>query len=240
MYEYFNAIEERHWWFQARKEIVLRLIDQHYEKGKKLEVLDIGCGTGMTLKALEKYGEVWGLDKNIKAIEYSKKKAPEAQVMQGSFPAQVPAKQFDIITVLDVIEHIEEDGRALQKLAQTLKPNGIAVITAPAYKLHWTGHDDMNEHKRRYTAPELKQKLRDAGLEIKKISYYNTLLFFPIAAAKIMSRVFSPHAKSHFTAAPPPAFLNLPLKAIFAFEKYLLPHINFPFGISIIAVATRK
>lgn len=240
MYEYFNAIEERHWWFRARRQIVLRLIDRYRKQKGTARVLDVGCGTGATLKALAAYGTLTGLDKNAKAVEYSKKRVPEAKVIQGSFPGGVPGKQFDIITILDVLEHLDEDQEALGKLAQHLAAEGITIITVPAYAFLWTGHDDMNEHKRRYTLPELKEKALGAGLTIRKISYYNTFLFFPIAAAKIMRRLLNRRTTAHFGAVPPPAFINAPLQAIFSLEKHFLPHMNFPFGISIIAVASKK
>ena len=240
MYHYFHEVEDRHWWFQGRKEVVLAFIDRYSRSAKERKILDVGCGTGMMLQALKEYGEVWGLDKSVKAIEYSRTRAPGAHLMQGSFPEQIPQGQFDIITFLDVLEHIENDKEALRKLVDILQPNGTLIITVPAYQFLWTSRDDMNEHKRRYTLPELREKILGANLQIKKISYYNTLLFAPIALLKLVSRFLLRSPKSHFGAKQPSAWINFSLRILFSFEKYLLSFMNFPFGISLIVVAKRK
>lgn len=243
MYRYFNLLEETHWWFLARKEIVLKLIQKfrlEEKESSSAHLLDIGCGTGGILAALQSLGTVWGIDSNKKAVDYASSKVPQATVIQGSIPQDMPKQQFDIITLLDVLEHIEDDTGTLQRLKQALKPKGIAVITVPAYQFLWTSHDDMNEHKRRYTVLELKEKIERSGLTVRKISYYNTFLFFPIAAIKILQRILSREAKSHFTDTSPPAYLNMPLRIIFSLEKHLLSFLNFPFGISIIAVVQHE
>ena len=239
LYDYFQQIEDRHWWFQARKEIVLYTIERFFKKENKVDILDIGCGTGMMLQALGAYGNVWGLDKSAKAIAYAKNKAPNARLVVGSFPDHLPKKRFDIVTALDILEHIEDDTHALEKLGDVMKPGGITIITVPAYQFLWTAHDTVNEHKRRYTKSELQKKIQHAGLRIKKISYYNTFLFVPIATAKLIKRL-SHKQQSHFASTPPSALVNMPLRSIFSSEKYVLPYIDFPFGISIIAILSKK
>ena len=239
LYDYLHAIEEKHWWFLARKKIILKLIDIYHARNEQDKILDVGCGTGMMLKALLERGNVWGLDTSEKAVRYSAEKAPGARMILGSFPRDLPRDSFDIITVLDVLEHIDEDAKALAALKGVLAPDGIAVITVPAYQWLWTNHDLANEHKRRYTVPELKQKILDAGLTITKISYYNTFLFLPVALSKLVNRSFFPQTQSHFGATPPPQWINRALETIFSFEKRLLPFVNFPFGVSVIAVVRR-
>ena len=241
LYDYLHAIEEKHWWFLARKKIILKLIDLYHTRSENEQILDVGCGAGMMLKALlPERGTVWGLDKSEKALRYSKEKVPGARMILGSFPEDLPRDSFDIITVLDVLEHIDEDAKALAALKGALAPDGIAVITVPAYQFLWTNHDLVNEHKRRYTAPELKRKILDAGLTIEKISYYNTFLFLPVALSKFANRFFFPQTQSHFGATPPPQWINRALETIFSLEKYLLPFLNFPFGVSVIAVVKRR
>lgn len=247
MYEYFNAIEERHWWFRARKDIVLKMIDKYFDspstravRSGRAQVLDVGCGTGGMLRHLARYGEVWGLDPNEQALRYSRAKVPEAHLLAGKLPNTLPDKQFDLITCLDVLEHVDEEERAVKKLAETLKPDGLLVLTVPAYQWLWTAHDDINEHKRRYTTKELETTITNAGFSIQKISYYNTLLFVPAALAKLLTRLYPRKNKSHFSEKPPPAILNVPLRIIFSLEQYLLSHINFPFGVSIIVIAKKE
>ena len=239
LYDHFYKLETHHWWFQARKDIILRMLSLYRTPSeKKKTLLDIGCGTGMMLQAFGRLGRVTGIDMDKKAVKYSGKRAPEAVVIQGSFPEQMPKRTFDIITALDVLEHIEDDESALKKLATHLKPNGVLLLTVPAYSFLWTSHDDANEHKRRYTAPEIREKAAAAGLRIRKVSYYNTFLFLPIAAVKIASKLLR-STRSPFDLTPPQAVINTPLQFIFSLERYILPYISFPFGISIILIAQK-
>jgi len=241
MYDYFNAIEETHWWFQARKEIIKTLLNKYHKKNPGDQILDVGCGTGMMSRELMQYGQVWGLDNDSAALEYSRKKAEGARFILGSLPDDMPARRFKLITLLDVLEHIENDGEALQKLEQSLEGGGTLLITVPAYRFLWSSHDDINQHKRRYTIGELREKIEGANLKIKKISYYNTFLFPAVVAAKkTINTLYSGKKKAHFGMVSPSPLINAPLKPIFTLEKYFLPHINFPFGISIIAVASKK
>ena len=240
LYESLHRVEEKHWWFVARREIVLTFIDKYRPKKQYAKILDTGCGTGMILKALTRYGKVWGIDKSAKAVAYSKAKVPEATILCASFPEEAPRESFDIITVLDVLEHIQEDTKAIHKLKELLAPQGILVITVPAFRFLWSAHDDMNEHKRRYTLEELRQKILESDLQVKKISYYNTLLFLPIACSKILNRMVFHSSKAHYSDTPPPFWINLPLRTLFSLEKYLLPFTNFPFGLSLIVVAAKK
>lgn len=240
MYDYSYLMENKHWWFQGRREIILRLIEKYYKTAPDAKVLDIGCGTGMILDQLVKYGNVSGIDCSQKAVDYSKKKAPKANIALGSLPYNLPKEEFDLILSLDVLEHVNEDSEGLRSIAGILKPEGIFVITVPAYHFLWSAHDKINRHKRRYDLPELKSKLEKAGFEIKKISYYNTFLFIPAASAILFKKFFrSQEPKSHFEKIPN-FFLNGILKTIFSLEKHLLSSINFPFGVSLVAVVSKR
>jgi len=241
LYDYFYKIEDKHWWFQGRKEILLRLIDKYYRPEPNSKVLDIGCGTGMMLKSLSKYGEVYGLDKNEKAIAYSKIRSPKAKIVLGSFPENMqnllPLK-FDLITVLDVLEHIDDDTKALEAIKNILKPNGILIITVPAYKFLWTHFDEVNQHKRRYTRRELSEKITKAGFKIEKISYFDTFPFAPAVVVKFLEHIFSRSEKNNQLGLQMSLHsFNRFFKWLFSSEKHFLTNINFPFGISIVAIA---
>ena len=239
LYDIFHKIEDTHWWFQARKDIVLSLIARYSPVQKEKRILDVGCGTGGMLKELAKYGSVWGLDKNKKAIEYSSQKVPEANLMVGTFPEHMPEGNFDLIVALDILEHIEQDRKALQRLGNALSSQGIVVITVPAYRALWTSHDDANQHRRRYTRAELKQKVLDADLEILKISYYNTFLFIPIVLRKLINRFSPQDPASPLRDTSPPAWVNSLLHFVFSLEKHILNFMNFPFGVSLIVIASK-
>lgn len=241
MCDYSNKIEETHWWFQGRKEILLAMIDKFYQPEPAAKVLDIGCGTGMMLRHLAKYGEIWGIDKDIKAVEYSRDKVPQAKVILGSFPETLPEEKFDLITALDVFEHLGDDEKALAETANLLKPNGIFLLTVPAYRFLWSQHDTLNRHCRRYLRAELKVKLEKAGLKTTKLSYFNTLLFPGVAFQKTgLKNIFKGFASPGLTFPVLPEILNCPLKTVFSLEKHFLPHLNFPFGVSLLAIAGKS
>lgn len=241
MYDYINRLEDRHWWFQARKNVVLSLIERYFNGAGQAKILDIGCGTGMMLNYLLKYGEAWGIDNNLRAVEYARIKCPKASIILGTVPQDLPDDKFDLITALDFIEHIYDDRGILGAMANNLKEKGILAITVPAYQSLWTSHDDLNFHKRRYLAKELKDKIEKSGLAMRKISYYNTFLFPPILAAKIFIRLLlNDKMTPHFGKNPPPRLLNRTLQSIFSSEKTILPYLDFPFGSSIIAIARKK
>jgi 2-polyprenyl-3-methyl-5-hydroxy-6-metoxy-1,4-benzoquinol methylase len=178
MYEIFFNIQKKHWWFQTKKEIVLKAIEKFNDAKGQIKILDIGCGSGLMLNSLEKIGEVSGMDMSDDAIGFSGK-IFNGRVLKGWLPDKVPFPEnhFDLIVALDVIEHIEDDFGSLESIRKHLKAHGKAIITVPAYMFLWSPFDDKNEHKRRYRRSELKKKLLAAGFKIEKLSYYIFFLF---------------------------------------------------------------
>lgn len=239
MYGYFNRIEEKHWWFQARRAIIVALLNFFIGKNSRRNILDIGCGTGMMLKALEPFGNVAGLDFDEQALLFARNKVHEkVELIRGKLPEQLPrGRVFGLVTAFDVIEHVQDDVAAMQAISNILEPGGMFMCTVPAYQFLWSGHDVINEHKRRYTKKELQEKLEKAGFRVMKCSYYNMFLFPVALLFKIYSKFrWGGKPKAHSETVSP-AFVNIPFRYIFSSEKFLLPYVNFPFGVSLIAIA---
>jgi SAM-dependent methyltransferase len=239
LYHLHYKQEESHWWFAARSAIVRRIIDKYGNLKPGETVLDIGCGTGAILKELSAKYNVVGLDMSPLAVEYSRKRGLK-NVFQ--MPVQeFPREKFDVKTaiLLDVIEHIDDDVDVLRAAREIVGPNGRVIVTVPAHMWMWSSHDVINHHKRRYTMGSLKESLEKAGLEPLKLSYYNTLLF-PLAAAKKFMDRGRPTDEAHDAVDQPGPLVNTVFKKIFASEKYLVPSINLPFGVSLLAVARPK
>ena len=238
MYRIFFEIQKKHWWFVTKKKIVLDTISRNLSKHADIKVLDIGCGSGLMLNALEEIGQTFGMDMSDDAINFSKE-IFKGQVKKGFLPEQVPYEEdyFDLITALDVIEHVDRDVDALKTLRSRLISGGKAVITVPAYMFLWSSFDEMNEHKRRYTRPELETKLLQAGFTVEKISYYNTLLFPVVYAVRMLNNLLKRDGASDVDMPSTP--LNFVLEKIFGIEKYLLRFANLPFGVSILAVVRK-
>ena len=238
MYRMFFEVQKKHWWFVTKKEIVIDTIAKHFNKHADVKVLDIGCGSGLMLNALENVGQTFGMDMSDDAINFSKE-IFSGKVEQGFLPDQIPYAEnyFDLITALDVIEHVDEDVNSLKAIRAHLVADGKAVITVPAYMFLWSKFDEMNEHKRRYTLTELNAKLVQAGFTVEKISYYNTLLFPVVFVVRMLNNLLKRDGSSDVDM--PNAQLNFVLKKIFGIEKYLLRFINLPFGVSILAVVKK-
>lgn len=238
LYRTFFAIQKEHWWFVTKKDIVLNMIDRFLSKNFSNKVLDIGCGSGLMLNVLEEVGETFGMDMSDEAISFSKE-IFSGKVEKGMLPDQIPYEDnfFNIITALDVIEHVDHDVDALVAMRSRLVSGGKAVITVPAYMFLWSAFDDMNEHKRRYTLRELDSKLVQAGFTIEKISYYNTLLFPIVFFIRMMNNILNRDGDSDLDLPIRP--VNFVLKMIFGIEKHLLKIINLPFGVSILAVVKK-
>lgn len=151
-YEQMAGLEDRHWWFVGRRQILSRVI-----AGIPLPpsacILEAGCGSGGNLEMLSQFGQVWAMERSEIALPLARARGI-AIVEEGELPHRIPfgSQQFDLIALLDVLEHLDEDTAALEALIQRLKPSGYMVITVPAYPWLWSAHDELNHHKRRYTA----------------------------------------------------------------------------------------
>jgi SAM-dependent methyltransferase len=240
--EYFT-IEDRHWWFVGRRRIFLSLLDQYLPAavGGQRRILDLGCGTGTMLGYLARYGATEGVDADLDAISYCRQRGIEnVQVVEGSGLPFEDSK-FDLVTVLDVLEHTEDAAGMLEEVKRVLRPGGLLLISVPAFMLLWGAQDVVSHHFRRYRAPELRRLLGSAGFEPRRLSYFNTLLFAPIAAIRLTRRLFAhggePQSDFRLTTRPRS---NRLLAAVFGLEAGLLRRGDLPFGVSILALATAE
>jgi 2-polyprenyl-3-methyl-5-hydroxy-6-metoxy-1,4-benzoquinol methylase len=238
LYRIFFDVQKKHWWFVTKKNIVLDMIAKFQRKKGDVNILDVGCGSGLMLNALERIGQTYGMDISDEAISFSKE-IFTGTVKKGMLPDEIPYEEnfFDLIIALDVIEHVDRDIDSLIALHSRLTADGKAIITVPAYMFLWSSFDDINEHKRRYTASQLNAKLVLAGFTVEKISYYNTLLFPVVWIVRVLNNILNRDEASDI--AMPSKALNFVLENIFGFEKTLLKFVNLPFGVSILAVVRK-
>lgn len=231
-----HDLENSHWWFLARREIVLHLIDIYAGTPPGARYLDLGCGTGSMLVELEKRGEAVGVDLSGEALAYAAE-TTGAALFQASIENGMPEIEadFDCVLMLDLLEHLEDDAGAVRSAAGFLRQGGIAVVTVPAYRWLYAPRDTYHHHLRRYRAKEVGRLLEGAGLTLEIVSYYNTLLFVPAAVSRLVSKLRG-DAPGPDLKMPRP-LLNETLARVFAFEKHLLPRVGLPFGLSVLAVA---
>jgi SAM-dependent methyltransferase len=236
LYEEFAAVEREHWWFQGRRAIVADVLER-WLPPPPLRILDIGCGTGEMLDMLTHFGDVLAMDSSPAAVAFCHERfGTTAEVVQGYVPDDLPTGElFDVVSAFDVIEHLDDDRVALRRLRSLTAPGGMIVVTVPAFQFLWSAHDVRNHHRRRYTRPELRARLLEAGYEVPLISYFNTFLFPPAALGRLLQRLRRvDHTPATFSLPSSPA--NAGLKRVFAAERFVLRRGRFPFGVSILAI----
>jgi SAM-dependent methyltransferase len=238
-YSIMYEVEGKHWWFAGRRRIIAEFVGKVCrDLGKtRPRILDVGCGTGANIQMLSQFGAAEGVDVSAEALDFCRARGL-GQVKQGaaeSLPFEDAS--FDLVTGLDVVEHLDDDIAGLREMARVLQPGGRAVLFVPAFMFLWGVQDDISHHRRRYTLPELKEKLREAGLEIERASYANITFFFPILIGRLLMRLTGvrPASENNITIGA----LNGLLGRILGAESWWLRYMNFPFGVSIICVARR-
>ena len=238
-YSIMYEVEGKHWWFAGRRRIIAGFVERVCrDLGKQRpRILDVGCGTGANLQMLAQFGAAEGVDVSTDALDFCRARGL-ARVKQGAAESlPFPDAAFDLVTGLDVVEHLDDDIAGLREMCRVLRADGRAVLFVPAFMFLWGVQDDISHHRRRYTLPELKQKLRDAGLEIERASYANLTFFVPILIGRVLMRLtgLRPASENNITIGA----LNGLLGRVLGAESWWLQRMNFPFGVSIICVARK-
>ena len=203
-----------------------------------MNILDAGCGTGALLQELQQYGECYGIDSAQQAVDFCRERSV-AHVRLGDV-SNIPFadNSFDVVLALDVLEHLENDVRAIQETKRVLKPGGIAIFFVPALMFLWGMVDEESNHYRRYTRRELNEKIREGGLEIKRSSYFNTFLFPLAATFRFVSRFLPPRKRMDNDYVGP--FFNKIFYLVFYLESLFLQRMDFPFGVSVLSVCKKQ
>jgi SAM-dependent methyltransferase len=239
-YSIMYEVEGKHWWFAGRRRIIAGFVAKVCRDFGELRprILDIGCGTGANLQMLGEFGAAEGVDVSAEALDFCRTRGL-AQVKQGAAESLPFADaSFDLVTGLDVVEHLDDDIAGLKEMRRVLRPDGRAVLFVPAFMFLWGVQDDISHHRRRYTLPELKQKLASAGLTIERASYANITFFAPILIGRLLMRLtgLRPASENNITIGA----LNGLLGRILGAESWWLQRTKFPFGVSIICVARKE
>jgi SAM-dependent methyltransferase len=237
VYDRMAAHDSTHWWYRARRDILADYLTRYGELPKDARLLEIGCGTGHNLPMLARFGAVDAIeiDEAARAIASERLGKP---VGSAPLPALTGVARggYDLIAVLDVVEHIEDDVAALKAMAECLKPGGKILITVPAHQWMWSAHDVVNHHHRRYSKKALAAAIARAGLTHNGLRWFNSLLFPAAVAARVAGRLTG---KDDSDDSPPAKPLNTAFEAIFGLERHLVGRMPLPPGLSIITLASR-
>ncbi len=248
MYEVHKIHQQDNWWFKARREIVHSIIDKYIVDSNN-NILEVGAGYGIMTSMLKEYGTVTAIEpypdsalalRNAFNIKTFCCTLDEFDEYKGN-------RQYDIVAMFDVLEHIEDNsGDTLFKVGRLLKNKGLFIFTVPAYNFLWSKHDELNNHYRRYTRGKIVQRLgwfgwhektdtKDYKFTIKKATYFNTLLF-PLA---LLDKLWFAKNKQSYSLNPN-RVVNSILYSIFKIERYILKYFNLPYGVSILLVAEKR
>lgn len=232
-------LEETYWWFIARSAILLKIINKICKLEKDSNVLDAGCGTGGFAEKLSAHANVICLDTSEIALQYCHKRGLKEthQCILSEFDKS--NRRIDAITMLDVIEHIEDDYGAVKDAYNLLDNGGYLVATVPAYQWLWCRHDEIHMHYRRYNKANISKVIQEAGFTIRYVSYFNTFLFLPAILKRFLDKITGADKTNTNPIEPVPDWLNHWFTKIFGFEKYFLPIFKFPFGLSIVIIAEK-
>lgn len=238
-YEIMNRVEDKHWWFVGRRAILESFLQGIIEKSKiqNPRILDVGCGTGANLEMLANFGAAEGVDVSDDALEFCRQKGLKAH---KGLAEKLPFadESFDIVTALDVVEHLDDDVSGLKEMNRVLKSGGRTLVFVPAFMWLWGVQDDVSNHRIRYTKRQIVERLEKAGFEIERATYANWTFFAPILAGRTLMKLtgIKPESENNVNVSA----LNGIFGKIFSAERFWLKNFDFPFGVSIVIVAKKS
>lgn len=227
--EYKNLLRsEKAWFNQGRQKLFNNFLKKLSKKN--LSILEIGCGMGTNIEILSKYGDVDGAEPAEIAISNCKQRFPNNKFFQKNIMELENDKKYDLICLFDVLEHIDDDFQALNKISELLEDNGDILISVPAYMFMWSSHDESLHHYRRYTLSSIKEIVKRTDLQIQRNTYFNSLLF-PIAL--IERRIVRNKFKKEYNAKNLPKLIDFIFKMVLFFEVFLINLFRLPYGLTI-------
>jgi 2-polyprenyl-3-methyl-5-hydroxy-6-metoxy-1,4-benzoquinol methylase len=239
-------MEQKHFWHVGRREIILDVLRKNVSNLAQSRMLEVGCGNGSILAFLRQNGiNIEGGDIFLEGLRFCRQRASSVPLYQIDALSLPFNNDYEIIGLFDVLEHIENDEKALGEISMALKAGGNLVLTVPAYKLLWSRHDEASRHKRRYSRTELIAKLERCGFVVNKATYYMFFLFPVLATMRLLSKIFrnKKHEKDDIQTSlelKTIPVINNAFLASLRLEKYLVRYLNLPFGASLLVVAAKK
>jgi SAM-dependent methyltransferase len=234
----YGSLEQWHWWFRGRRRILESVLSRELEGGRSSRIISLGCGPAEGLLWLERFvepgGRIVGVD--VEPL-HARRVSPNIEYLIGAVEAlPLTSQSFDVVLALDVLEHLDDDAAGLREAARLLKSGGLLLLTVPALPSLWGGQDVVSHHRRRYIKRTLSDVFSRAGLQTPHITYFNTLLFAPVAAVRWTRRALGSDEReqSDFEDSRP-GLINEILADIFSSERHLITRMTLPFGVSLMA-----
>jgi SAM-dependent methyltransferase len=238
VYEAEHENERSHWWFVERRRMIGRIIGK-LELDTNAKILDVGTSTGTNLRLLNTLGfrNVVGVEPDPNAGEFARRKTGATVVSADCNNLPFGTAEFDCVLATDVLEHIEDDARAVREIVRVLRPGGHLIVTVPAFMALWGSQDELSHHKRRYKRSNALDLMSTNGLQVSSSWYFNFLLFPAIfLARKILKRTNTEFRSEGDLNTPS---VNYILGLIFRLDCLVAPVLKVPFGVSVCLISTR-
>ncbi|HUR29239.1 MAG TPA: methyltransferase domain-containing protein [Planctomycetota bacterium] len=242
-FDQLAELDQRHWWLRGRRAVNLGLLARALERRPE-NVLDLGCGPGGFLPGLAQLGrKVIAADSDFESLA-ALAGHPRVQTVAEKLP--FVAESFDLVCAFDVVEHLDDDVRALREVHRVLKPRGLVALSVPAYPWLYSNNDRIVMHRRRYTRKRLGAALEESGFEILRNTHTNVLLAPLIVPMALGIRALEAAGLTNTDASktnlswPLPRFAHDVLARIFAAELVFTARFDAPFGHSIAAIARKR
>jgi len=237
-YRMHYDLDRRHFWRIAKRRLVMKWLEARLPS-KPLRLLDVGGACSVLTSELGRFGDVTLVEPDAEMVRMAKEELG-LNALRGSLPDNIPVDgPFDAITLLDVLEHLDDDARALVAVRELLAPGGTLMVTVPACQWLWSSHDMSLHHRRRYSRRELRKVLEGAGFTVERMTYWTSLLLPLVALQRLAGRILSRGRPAIYRVRVPGRALNAALGAVMSIERLALSLTNMPVGSSIIAVCRR-
>ena len=233
-------VERVHWYYAGKRELVRRWLMRTAALSETDLLLDCGAGTGLFADSMRQFCKVRVLDDHAESLAILRTRFASGEIIEGpATDIPLPAAAVDYVTALDVLEHIEDDRRAVEEIYRVLRPGGCVVVTVPALMMLWGYWDEALHHYRRYTAAELRALFPAHSWEIIHVNYTNVVVVPAVWMIRSWQRWRKPGAASRVEDKIPPRWLNRFLRMIFV-HLGLVQGIRFPCGVSLLLVARKR
>jgi len=238
-YPILYQVEEIHWWYVGRRRIIQSLVEKICATLDKPnpKILDVGCGTGANLKMLAGFGRAEGVDISAQAVEFCRERGLDSVKLGAIEELPYENDSFDLITALDVVEHLDDDVAGLREMRRVLRHDGRLLLFVPAFMFLWGVQDDVSNHRRRYTLPSLLKAVEAAGFSVEWSSYANISFFLPVLLVRSVMRWLGLRADTEYGINI--SLMNGPFSRLFAAERFVLSNGKLPFGVSAVCIARR-
>jgi SAM-dependent methyltransferase len=235
--------ERDHFWFRGFRRFVEPLVAAAAAGagGRRVEILDCGCGTGHNLLLLRRHGRAYGIDLTWAGLQYARSTG-ERRVARAT-AARLPfaAGRFDLVTSFDVLYSLPDDVErgTIAEMFRVLRPGGTLIVNVAALDALRGNHSVLSEELRRYSRAGLRERLTAAGFVVSRATYTNFTILPMVAAIRLKQRLAGAHVESQQEITVPPAPINGALSALLAAEAAMLRVVNMPLGSSLLAVARK-